>query len=152
MGLNNILGAPNIDLSYYTSIIKNKKIKVIENKTYELLSVSYAAIVTSGTATLETALFKVPQVVCYKSSYFSFVIAKLIVNIKYISLVNLIMDQEIVKELIQHDCNKNKITKELKKILDLNHRKSLKVKYDELTSILGNFGTSKRVALDIITK
>ena len=106
-----VAGAPNIELSYYTSIIKNKKIKVIENKTYELLSVSYAAIVTSGTATLETALFKVPQVVCYKSSYFSFVIAKLIVNIKYISLVNLIMDQEIVKELIQHDCNKNKITK-----------------------------------------
>ncbi|MDG1792382.1 MAG: lipid-A-disaccharide synthase, partial [Flavobacteriaceae bacterium] len=144
--------APNIELSYYASIIKNKKIKVIENKTYELLSVSHAAIVTSGTATLETALFKVPQIVCYKSSYFSFIIAKLIVNIKYISLVNLIMDQEIVKELIQQDCNKDKITKELKKILDLNHRKSLKVKYDELTSILGNFGTSKRIALDIITK
>jgi len=114
--------------------------------------VSHAAIVTSGTATLETALFKVPQIVCYKSSYFSFIIAKLIVNIKYISLVNLIMDQEIVKELIQQDCNKDKITRELKKILDLNHRKSLKVKYDELTSVLGNFGTSKRIALDIITK
>ena len=106
-----VAGAPNIELSYYKSILKNKRIKVIENKTYEILSISTAAIVTSGTATLETALFKVPQVVCYKSSYFSYFIAKLIVNIKYISLVNLIMDQQIVKELIQQDCNKDKITK-----------------------------------------
>ena len=147
-----VAGAPNIELSYYKSILKNKKIKVIENKTYEILSISTAAIVTSGTATLETALFKVPQVVCYKSSYFSYFIAKLIVNIKYISLVNLIMDQQIVKELIQQDCNKDKIRNELEKILDLNNKKSLQIKYDELTSILGNNGTSKRVALDIIKK
>ena len=142
-----LLEAPNVDINNIPNHVISTK-----NNHHEILSIADAAIVCSGTATLETALFKVPQVVCYKSSYFSFVIAKLIVNIKYISLVNLIMDQEIVKELIQHDCNKNKITKELKKILDLNHRKSLKVKYDELTSILGNFGTSKRVALDIITK
>ena len=147
-----VAGAPNIKLSYYKSILKNKRIKVIENKTYEILSISTAAIVTSGTATLETALFKVPQVVCYKSSYFSYFIAKLIVNIKYISLVNLIMDQQIVKELIQQDCNKDKIRNELEKILDLNNKKSLQIKYDELTSILGNNGTSKRVALDIIKK
>ena len=147
-----VAGAPNIKLSYYKSILKNKRIKVIENKTYEILSISTAAIVTSGTATLETALFKVPQVVCYKSSYFSYFIAKLIVNIKYISLVNLIMDQQIVKELIQQDCNKDKIRYELEKILDLNNKKSLQIKYDELTSILGNNGTSKRVALDIIKK
>ena len=147
-----VAGAPNIELSYYTSIIKNKKIKVIENKTYELLSVSYAAIVTSGTATLETALFKVPQIVCYKSSYFSFFIAKLLVNIKYISLVNLIMDQEIIRELIQGDCNTEKITNELRKILNSNNRKVLKIKYDELASILGENGTSKRVAIDIIKK
>ena len=147
-----VAGAPNIELSYYKSILKNKRIKVIENKTYEILSISTAAIVTSGTATLETALFKVPQVVCYKSSYFSYFIAKLIVNIKYISLVNLIMDQQIVKELIQQDCNKDKIRYELEKILDLNNKKSLQIKYDELTSILGNSGTSKRVALDIIKK
>ena len=147
-----VAGAPNIKLSYYKSILKNKRIKVIENKTYEILSISTAAIVTSGTATLETALFKVPQVVCYKSSYFSYFIAKLIVNIKYISLVNLIMDQQIVKELIQQDFNKDKIRNELEKILDLNNKKSLQIKYDELTSILGNNGTSKRVALDIIKK
>jgi len=147
-----VAGAPNIELSYYKSILKNKRIKVIENKSYEILSISTAAIVTSGTATLETALFKVPQVVCYKSSYFSYFIAKLIVNIKYISLVNLIMDQQIVKELIQQDCNKDKIRNELEKILDLNNKKSLQIKYDELTSILGNSGTSKRVALDIIKK
>ena len=147
-----VAGAPNIELNYYNSSLKNKNIKVIANKTYELLSISTAAIVTSGTATLETALFKVPQVVCYKSSYFSYFIAKLIVKIKYISLVNLIMDQQIVKELIQQDCNKVNITNELKKILDLNHRKSLLIKYDELTSVLGNYGTSKRVALDIIKK
>ena len=147
-----VAGAPNIELNYYNSSLKNKNIKVIANKTYELLSISTAAIVTSGTATLETALFKVPQVVCYKSSYFSYFIAKLIVKIKYISLVNLIMDQQIVKELIQQDCNKVNITNELKKILNLNHRKSLLIKYDELTSVLGNYGTSKRVALDIIKK
>ncbi|MDB4130922.1 lipid-A-disaccharide synthase [Flavobacteriaceae bacterium] len=147
-----VAGAPNIELSYYKSILKNKRIKVIENKSYEILSISTAAIVTSGTATLETALFKVPQVVCYKSSYFSYFIAKLIVNIKYISLVNLIMDQQIVKELIQQDCNKDKIRNELEKILDLNNKKSLQIKYDELISILGNNGTSKRVALDIIKK
>jgi len=147
-----VAGAPNIELSYYTSILKNKKIKVLENKTYELLSISYAAIVTSGTATLETALFRVPQVVCYKSSFLSYIIAKLIINIKYISLVNLIMDQEIVRELIQQHCNKDKITIELKKVLNLDHRKSLKVKYDELISVLGDYGTSKRVAVDIIKK
>ena len=73
-------------------------------------------------------------------------------NIKYISLVNLIMDQEIIKELIQGDCNKEKITNELRKILNSNNRKVLKVKYDELASILGENGTSKRVAIDIIKK
>ena len=98
-------------------------ITIVQNKTYELLSVSSAAIVTSGTATLETALFKVPQIVCYKSSFISYIIAKLLVKIKYISLVNLIMDKEIVKELIQQNCNKDSISLELNKILNPDHKK-----------------------------
>ena len=77
----------------------------ISNKTYDLLSFSHAALVTSGTATLETALFKVPEVVCYKGGWISYQIAKRIITLKYISLVNLIMDREVVKELIQDDLN-----------------------------------------------
>jgi lipid-A-disaccharide synthase len=145
-----IAGAPNIKINFYKKIIKNTNLTIVQNKTYELLSISTAAIVTSGTATLETALFKVPQIVCYKSSFISYLIAKLLVKIKYISLVNLIMDQEIVKELIQHNCNKNSISLELNKILDSTNRKKLLLNYDKLISILGKSGTSKRIALDIV--
>ena len=145
-----IAGAPNIKINFYQKIIGETNITIVQNKTYELLSISTAAIVTSGTATLETALFKVPQIVCYKSSLISYLIAKLLVKIKYISLVNLIMNQEIVKELIQHNCNKNSISFELNKILDSTHRKKILLNYNELISILGKSGTSKRVALDIV--
>ena len=145
-----IAGAPNIKINFYQKILENTNITIVQNKTYELLSISTAAIVTSGTATLETALFKVPQIVCYKSSFISYLIAKLLVKIKYISLVNLIMDQEIVKELIQHNCNKNSISFELNKILDSRNRKKLLLNYDKLISILGKSGTSKRIALDIV--
>ena len=96
-----IAGAPAQNLSFYKQFI-NRNITLIENKTYDLLQHSTAALVVSGTATLETALFKVPQVVCYKTGWLFYNLAKLVIKVKYISLVNLIMDKEIVKELIQN--------------------------------------------------
>ncbi len=145
-----IAGAPSIDNNYYKSILKGVKINIVQNKTYELLSISKAAVVTSGTATLETALFKVPQIVCYKSSFLSYFIAKLLVKTKYISLVNLIMNKEIVKELIQNNCNKNSVRLELNKILDKNKSQEIKSNYIKLISILGKSGACKRIADDIL--
>ncbi|NNK82612.1 MAG: lipid-A-disaccharide synthase, partial [Flavobacteriaceae bacterium] len=114
-----IAGAPSQDYSFYQQYITNPRVHFISNKTYDLLSVSSAAIVTSGTATLETALFKVPEVVGYKSSWISYQIGKrLIKHIKYISLVNLIMDKEVVTELIQDAFNKKRLKEELTKLLN----------------------------------
>ena len=132
------------------NIIGNKKVSFINNKTYDLLSVSYAAIVASGTATLETALFKVPQVVCYKGGAVSYQIAKRIITLKFISLVNLIMDKEVVKELIQNDFNKRNLKTELTKILDENHREKLFLEYFELEKKLGGKGASSKVAKQIV--
>ena len=100
-----IAGAPSQDFEFYQQFLTTQNVKFISNKTYDLLSVAHAALVTSGTATLETALFKVPQVVCYKGSWISYQIAKRIITLKYISLVNLIMDKTVVTELIQEELN-----------------------------------------------
>lgn len=127
-----IAGAPSQDYEFYKPFIKNANISFVENKTYDLLSVSTAALVTSGTATLETALFKVPQVVCYKSSAISYEIAKRIITLKYISLVNLIMNKEVVKELIQKDFNKNRLKEELDLILNSEKREQLFLDYYDL--------------------
>ena len=102
----------------YVKITSNSNIKVIYKDTYNLLNNSSRALVTSGTATLETAFFNVPQIVCYKTSWLSYVIAKTLVKIKYISLVNLIMNKEVVKELIQNDLSVSNLTKELNKLND----------------------------------
>ena len=147
-----IAGAPNIDLEFYQKIINDKNVRVIKAETYNLLSNSKAALVTSGTATLETAIFKIPQVVCYKTSFISYFLAKIFVKIKYISLVNLIMNKEVIKELIQTNCSKKNIVKELKKVLDLNNRDKLSIEYDKLISLLGKPGSSKRIAKDIVLK
>src|SRR5690606_3434010 len=117
-----IAGAPSQDFDFYKPFITNDNVAFINNKTYDLLSVSTAALVTSGTATLETALFKVPQVVCYKANAISYHIAKRIITLKFISLVNLIMDREVVTELIQGDLNKKRLKKELTAILDTKKR------------------------------
>ena len=101
---------------------------------------------TSGTATLETALFGVPQVVCYKASSISYAIAKRLVKVKYISLVNLIMDKEIVRELIQHDLNEAEVKAELTKLLTSSHRENMQLAYKELREKLGNSGASERAA------
>lgn len=113
-----IAKAPGVDDSFYAELIKDSSnVSSVSNETYSLLRQSTAALVTSGTATLETALFNVPQVVCYKGNEVSYQIAKRLINIKYISLVNLIMDKEVVKELIQHEMNAANLSVELRKIL-----------------------------------
>ena len=141
-----IAGAPSQDYSFYESFIKSSNVKFISNKTYDLLSISTAALVTSGTATLETALFKVPQVVCYKGSTISYQIAKRIITLKFISLVNLVMDREVVTELIQNDFNKKRLKEEFDKILDAETRKKLFLDYYELEKKLGGKGASEKTA------
>jgi lipid-A-disaccharide synthase len=145
-----IAGAPSQEYSFYEDFIITKNIKFVSNKTYDLLRISSAALVTSGTATLETALFKVPEVVCYKGSWASYQIAKRIITLKYISLVNLIMDEEVVTELIQEDCTKKRISEELKKIMNPNYRKTLLAKYDVLEEKLGGIGASQKTAKLIV--
>jgi|TARA_B110000908_G_scaffold93857_1_gene111216 lipid-A-disaccharide synthase len=147
-----IAGAPSKNVEYYEKIIQSSDsntniIKVISNQTYNILRVSTAAIVTSGTATLETALFNVPQVVCYKTSWTSYLIGRLLIrNLKYISLVNIIQDKEVVKELIQNNCNKTNLVIELEKILDKKNRSSMLAEYKMLHNKLGGKGASKKTA------
>jgi lipid-A-disaccharide synthase len=145
-----IAGAPSQEFSFYEQFLNTNQVKFISNKTYDLLSISHAALVTSGTATLETALFKVPEVVLYKGSWASYQIAKRVVTLKYISLVNLIMDQEIVTELIQDDCNYKKIKTELTKIIEPNYRKKLLENYNLLETKLGGNGASNKTAKLIV--
>ena len=145
-----IAGAPSQDYSLYEPFLKDQNVKFISNKTYDLLSHSTAALVTSGTATLETALFKVPEVVCYKGSWASYQIAKRIITLKYISLVNLIMDKEVVTELIQEKCNTKNIKAELQKLLHPEHRKKLLFEYEKLEQKLGGIGASQKTAALII--
>ncbi|NCP53407.1 MAG: lipid-A-disaccharide synthase [Flavobacteriales bacterium] len=141
-----IAGAPSQDFSFYEQFIKNKPISFVSNQTYDLLSVSVAALVTSGTATLETAIFKIPQVVCYKGSWLSYKIGKSLIKLKYISLVNLIMDKEVVKELIQNEFNAFTLRQELTKVLDSDYRKKIFVDYYELEKKLGGKGASDKTA------
>ncbi len=147
-----IAGAPGQDYEFYTQFINKENVKFISNKTYDLLSISYAAIVTSGTATLETALFKVPEIVCYKTSWLSYQIGKRLVDLKFISLVNLIMDKQVVKELIQNDFNEINLEAELHKILDDYHRAVMFLDYYDLEQKLGGKGASNKVAELIVNK
>lgn len=111
--------APGMDESFYDELLKPyPNVSYVSGKTYQLLLQAKAALVTSGTATLETALFGVPEVVCYKGNAISYQIAKRLVKVKFISLVNLIMDREVVKELIQNDLNTENLKKELDAILN----------------------------------
>ena len=145
-----IAGAPSQEFDFYQQFIKTQNIAFIANKTYDLLTLSYAALVTSGTATLETALFKIPQVVCYKGSNISYQIAKRIITIKYISLVNLIMDKTVVTELIQDDFNEKRLEKELQLILSQEQRTQIFDDYYDLENILGGTGASAKTAKLII--
>lgn len=142
-----IAGVNTHSLEFYKDIIKDRDIKVIFNETYNLLNVSSCAVVCSGTATLETALFNIPQIVCYKTSWLSYFIAIYIVHIKHISLVNIIMKQEVVKELLQQNCNEENLLKEFENIA-FNQKEISKIqeKYNQLYTLLGSAGTSKSIA------
>jgi lipid-A-disaccharide synthase len=146
-----IAGAPSQEFEFYKPFLNKQNIKFISNKTYDLLAVSHAALVTSGTATLETALFKVPEVVCYKGSWASYQIAKRIITLKYISLVNLIMDKEVVKELIQEEFNSKKIKEELTKIIQGKSRHLMIDNYKQLETKLGGAGASAKTATLIVS-
>jgi lipid-A-disaccharide synthase len=146
-----IAGAPSLPKEFYEKYVDDN-VHFVSNKTYDLLRCSKAALVTSGTATLETALLNVPEVVCYRGSKVSYAIAKrLVKNIKYISLVNLIMDREVVKELIQNDLNTNNLVDELKKILSTEKRFEVFRDYELLREKLGGKGASDHAA-DVILK
>ena len=143
-----IAKAPSIEDEYYESFIKDhKNVKLVANNTYSLLMKSEAALVTSGTATLETALFEVPEIVCYKTGNISYQIAKRLVKLRFICLVNLIMNKEVVKELIQHDLTAEKITSELEKVLfDPQKRDQLKRDYLQLKQLLSEGGNASKNA------
>ena len=147
-----IAKAPSIEDEFYDEFIKEyKNVKTISNETYSLLMSAAAALVTSGTATLETALFGVPEIVCYRASNISYQIAKRLVKLKFICLVNLIMDKEVVKELIQNDLTPEKITAELKKILlDRVTKEKIQEDYFKLKQLLSEGGNASKNAAESI--
>ena len=141
-----IAGAPSLGYDFYKQFIKEENVHFVSGKTYDLLAHSYAALVTSGTATLETALLNVPEVVCYRGNWISYQIAKRVISLKYISLVNLIMDAPVVTELIQGDLNTRNLKTELNKLLNADYREKLLKDYEALREKLGNEGASDRTA------
>ncbi len=143
--------APAQPDSLYKELIGDKNVLIANNQTYNLLKQATAALVTSGTATLETALFGVPEVVCYKGNPVSFWLATKLVDVKYISLVNLIMDKEVIKELIQDDFNETKLETELSKVLkDEGFHRQLMKDYASLWDKLGTYSTSELAAEEIV--
>jgi len=143
-----IAQAPSLDESFYKTFTDPyPNVSSVKNKTYDLLLKSKAALVTSGTATLETALFGVPEVVCYKGSAVSYQIAKRVIKVKYISLVNLIMDKLVVHELIQNDLTPANLERELKQLLtDPERIDQLKKEYADLKRILSEGGNASAKA------
>ena len=146
-----IAGVASLGRDFYQSYIKDSNIEVVFNQTYTLYNEADAALVSSGTATLETALFNVPQVVCYQTSWLSYKIAKLLVDVKYISLVNLIADKEVVKELIQKDLTVSNMVSELSSILSEEGSAKMKQFYKDLTVLLGGVGASERISSAIVS-
>lgn len=146
--------APGVEDSFYDEMLKTfSNVSYVSGKTYDLLLTSKAALVTSGTATLETALFGVPEAVCYKGSWLSYQIGKRVVKVKYISLVNLIMDKLVVKEFIQHDMNAENLTRELNELLHNSERlDQIKKGYTSLKKILSEKGNASAKAAASIVK
>jgi lipid-A-disaccharide synthase len=146
-----IAGVNTLPHQLYAELIEDKPIEVVYGLTYNLLKSAYAALVTSGTATLETALLNVPQVVCYKGNIISYQIARRFLNVKYISLVNLIMDKAVIKELIQNDFTINILRKEFEKITENElFRSQLREEYQLLKTKLGGKGASAKTAQLIV--
>jgi lipid-A-disaccharide synthase len=147
-----VAGAPSQPDSLYQDLIGSENVMLVRNETYNILKQSSAALVTSGTATLETALFGVPQVVCYKGNPISYWLATKLIKVKYISLVNLIMDKPVVTELIQNELNEQRLKEELSLLLTESERKQELLKdYNTLWHKLGDSPASERAAEEIIS-
>lgn len=141
-----VAGAPSFHADYYSTFIADKPVKLVFGETYDLLQVAKAAVVASGTATLETALFHVPQVVVYKGGTISIAIARMLIKIRFISLVNLIMDREVVRELIQEQCNTLNLKTVLSGLISGEAREKMLTDYAILSGIMGEPGASARTA------
>ena len=147
-----IAGAPSQEESFYRKFISDD-VKFVSNKTYDLLSIAHVALVTSGTATLETALFKVPEIICYKGDPISWWIAKnFLVKLDFIGIVNLIMEKEIAKELLQNEMNAKNLRHELDVLLSGEGRAEMLENYKKLHLKLGGKGASKRLADKILNQ
>ncbi len=148
-----LAGVKNLPDEIYLKIIRNKPVKLVKDKTSEVLFISDAAVVASGTATLEAALFDVPQVVCYKGDFFSMIIAWILIKVKYISLVNLIMESEVIQELLGYSLNKKRLLEAFKEIIPGGKkREKILEDYKKLKERLGPSGASKRIAEDMVKK
>ena len=146
-----IAGVSSVGKDLYKNLIGSADVTFIENQTYDLLQNASAALVTSGTATLETALFNVPEVVCYKANRLSYLIAKKLIRVKFISLVNLVMDKQVVTELIQDDLTEENIVNQLNQLLTSGKvQRQLLDDYMELQSRLGNAGASEKAASVVV--
>ncbi len=147
-----LAGVGNLPDELYERIIKDHPVKLIRDKTYEILHISEAALVKSGTATLEAALFGVPEVVCYRGDFISMIIAWAVIKVKFISLVNLIAGHEVVKELVQYSLNRNNLVNELKAVLPKGSKREKVLRdYARVKEILGPEGASERVASDMVS-
>ena len=147
-----VAGVSTHSEEFYKTMIGNKNnVKLIYNQTYSIINNAHCAVVTSGTATLETALFGIPEVVCYKANPITFIIAKYLAKIEYISLVNIILKQKAVTELLQEQWNEECLEKEFKQIcFDDAYREEMKYLFNKLKSILGDSGASSAIAQSII--
>ena len=146
-----VAGATSLPKAYYQTFLSGyPKVSLVQGQTYEILRNSKAALIKSGTSTLETALLDVPQVVCYTGNWLSYRIARQLIKVKYISLVNLIMDRPLVRELIQDDLNKEHLTTALSEILQPEKAAAMRAGYAELRKLLGGGGASERAAKAIL--
>ena len=142
-----IAGAPSVPAAFYERIVGGSKARLLTGQTYDLLKHSRIALVTSGTATLETALMNVPQIVCYKGNLLSYLIARRLIKVKYISLVNLVCGKMLVPELIQSELSQENLVREMTILLeDGPVRQSMIRGYQELKQLLGGHGASSRIA------
>ena len=142
-----VAGAPSMERSYYEGFLAvAPNAHLVSGQTYDLLSSSEVALVASGTATLETALLNVPEAVCYRGGAISVWIARRLIKIRFISLVNLIMDEEVVRELIQEDCTPEALAQELTRLRTPEAANAIRAKYATMRELLGNAGASKRAA------
>ena len=139
-----IAGTNSFSKEYYQSFIKTQNVGLVFDETYGLLFNATAALVTSGTATLETALFNVPQVVCYKTNWITYILAKNLIRIKYLSLVNILMDKLVINELIQSDLHQQNLLQELELVLCKNE--NIILAYKKLKELLNKEGASKNAA------